>query len=56
MIASPDDRAIERLVADGRISDEAVEAKTGKSMRVTWVDGKTSLDVNFYSKAQARTR
>lgn len=27
-------------------------ARPGKSMRITWVDGKSSLDVNFYEKGK----
>ncbi len=32
------------------------KATANKSMRVTWVDGKTSLDVNFYSKGDGKSQ
>ncbi len=34
---------------------EVRKATKNKSMRVTWVDGKTSLDVNFYSKGDGKS-
>lgn len=34
---------------------EVRKATKNKSMRVTWVDGKTSLDVNFYSKGNGQS-
>lgn len=32
------------------------KATANKSMRVTWVDGKTSLEVNFYSKGDNKSQ
>lgn len=32
------------------------KATTDKSLRITWVDGMTSLDVNFYNKGKAKTQ
>jgi uncharacterized protein YndB with AHSA1/START domain len=31
-------------------------ATSPKSMRITWVDGKTSLEVGFYPKGQAKSQ
>lgn len=31
------------------------KATANKSMRITWVDGKTSLDVNFYPKGNGKS-
>ena len=32
------------------------KATTGKSMRITWADGKTGLEVNFYSKGSGKSQ
>lgn len=32
------------------------QATANKSMRITWVDNKTSLEVNFYPKGQAKSQ
>jgi hypothetical protein len=32
------------------------KATANKSMRVTWVDGKTSLEINFYSKGNDKSQ
>lgn len=32
------------------------KATTNKSMRVTWVDGKTSLEINFYPKGDDKSQ
>jgi hypothetical protein len=31
------------------------KATAGKSMRITWVDGKTNVDVGFFSKGEGRS-
>ena len=30
------------------------KATPGKSMRITWIDGKTNVDVNFYDKGKSK--
>lgn len=32
------------------------KATAGKSMRVTWVDGRTNVDVNFYPKGEGKSQ
>ena len=32
------------------------KATHGKSIRITWVDGRTSLEVNFYTKGNSKTQ
>jgi hypothetical protein len=32
------------------------KATPNKSMRITWSDGKTSLEINFYSKGEAKSQ
>ena len=32
------------------------KATPQKSMRITWVDGKTSVEVNFYAKGEAKSQ
>lgn len=32
------------------------KAAPGKSMRITWTDGETSVEVNFYPKGEAKTQ
>ena len=32
------------------------KATPGKSLRITWVDGKTSVDANFYSKGDGKSQ
>ena len=32
------------------------KATPGKSMRITWVDGRTSVEANFYAKGLGRSQ
>ena len=43
----------EWLGEDGLVTRKATK---NKSMRVTWKDGKTSLEINFYSKAKDKSQ
>ena len=63
VIAVPTDM-LYRAWADARLratwlADAAItvrKATQDKSMRITWVDGKTSVEVNFYGKGQGKSQ
>lgn len=62
-IAAPLSRLF-RAWEDRRIRDKWLEdpgfvirkATPGKSMRITWVDGKTSIDAGFYAKGDGKSQ
>ena len=47
-------RTRDRWLGDARIAVR--KATTNKSMRITWSDGKTHVDVNFYGKGRGKSQ